>query len=208
MQRHDERLEVGGSQELDLVEKEDDAHPVLGRGVADRDEQVTQVLGQSAAVGRAGQRVDVEARGHAAVGTEGERERLEDGRGSERPLRPARLGRELQQGAAHLGRHLGGEGGVLFDFPLDRRPVARLGLVAEHVEQHRLTDAAQPGDDLRLCRVAALESLEQDVEGLDLLVAADERRRLGAGAGGVGVLARVHRPSSCRTLQTRRNLSL
>ena len=55
-----------------------------------------------------------------------------------------------------------------------------------------------------------VEPLEQDVEGLDLLVAAVERRRLGAGAGRVGVSARVHYGlwlgSVSFAFQTRRNL--
>ena len=193
VQRHYERLELGRLQKLDLVEQEDDAHAIVLCRLADGDEQVAEVFGQGAAVADPGERLHVQACRHGAVAAEADGERLEDGGGSEHAVGPASLGGDLQQRAPHLRRHLGAEGGVLLHLPLHCGPVAGLGLLAEHVEQHRFAHAAQPGDDHRLLGVAVLQTLEQDVERLDLLVTTDQGRRLGAGARRIGVLAWVHR---------------
>jgi hypothetical protein len=61
----------------------------------------------------------------------------------------------------------------------------------EGVQQDRLADPAQPGDQHALLGPREPETREQDAEGLDLLVAAGQRRRAGAGTGRVGVADRV-----------------
>ena len=71
-------------------------------------------------------------------------------------------------------------------------PAAAYGGTAQRVEQHRLADAAQPGQHQRALRAAAGDPLQHDVERRQLLVAAGELGRALAGAGGVRVPDRVH----------------
>ena len=63
---------------------------------------------------------------------------------------------------------------------------------AEGVEQDRLADPAQPGEDDRPLGTAAGDALENDVEAVELLVPARELGGSLAGAGGVGVPDGVH----------------
>ena len=63
---------------------------------------------------------------------------------------------------------------------------ARTAGRAQRVEQHRLADAAQPGEHDRALGPAAGDPLEHDVEGVELLVATGQLGRPLAGAGGVG----------------------
>jgi hypothetical protein len=145
VERHDERFKVGLPQELDLVDEEDDADSLILGGFADRDEQIGQILRQRTAVSDAGECVDVEAGGHRTIRIERDGERLEDGCSPQHAIRSPGFGSDLQESSAHLRRDLEGKGGVLLDFPLDGGPVASLGLLTEHVEQHRLAGARNIG---------------------------------------------------------------
>ena len=71
---------------------------------------------------------------------------------------------------------------------------------AQRVEQHRLADAAQPGQHQRALRAPAGDPLEHDVERRELLVAAGELGRSLTGAGRVGVPDRVHDRTVSRCL--------
>jgi hypothetical protein len=62
----------------------------------------------------------------------------------------------------------------------------------ERVEQHGLADSAQPGEDHAPLRAAAGDSLQHDVELLQLAVATGELGRPLAGTGGVGIAYGVH----------------
>ena len=59
-------------------------------------------------------------------------------------------------------------------------------------QQHGLADPAQTGDQHRLLRVPACQAGEQHVEGLELGIPPDQRRRASAGVGGVGVEPGIH----------------
>ena len=80
-------------------------------------------------------------------------------------------------------------------------PPGAHGRGAQRVEQHGLADPAQPGEDDRALGTAAGDPLEDDVEGVELLVATRELGRALAGAGGVGVPDRVHDRSVCGSLR-------
>ena len=71
-------------------------------------------------------------------------------------------------------------------------PVPAYGRRAQRVEQHRLADAAQPGEHQAALGAAARDPLEHDVEGAQLLVATGQLGRALAGAGRVRVPDRVH----------------
>ena len=63
----------------------------------------------------------------------------------------------------------------------------------ERVEQHRLADAAQAGDQQALLRPAGREAAEQQRELLELGIAPGQGGRRRSGAGSVGVSQRVDR---------------
>ena len=71
-------------------------------------------------------------------------------------------------------------------------PALAHGRAAQRVEQHRLADAAQPGEHEAALGAALGHPLEHDVEGGELLVAPGQLGRALAGAGGVRVPDRVH----------------
>jgi hypothetical protein len=80
---------------------------------------------------------------------------------------------------------------VLGDLSAHRDPAGVDRPAFERTEEDGLADAAQAGHEHRLLRVSAAEALEQDLESLELSVAADERGRRGAGIRRVRVGARV-----------------
>ena len=71
-------------------------------------------------------------------------------------------------------------------------PAARDRRRAQLVEQHRLADAAQPGEHQRPLGPAVRDPLQDDVEGRQLGVAAGQLGRALAGAGGVRVPHGIH----------------
>ena len=71
---------------------------------------------------------------------------------------------------------------------------------AQRVEQHRLAHTPQAGEDDGPLRPAARHALQDDVEGVELLVAPGQLGRSLAGAGGVGVPDGVHDRSVCGSL--------
>ena len=68
VQRGDERLELRKRQVLHLVEEKDHPFALVSGDLAQRDEQIAQVVGQVAAVREALNGVDVEAGGESPVG--------------------------------------------------------------------------------------------------------------------------------------------
>ena len=65
-------------------------------------------------------------------------------------------------------------------------------LRAQRVEQHRLADAAQPGEHQAALGPAAGDPFQHDVEDVQLAVAAGQLGRALAGAGRVRVADRIH----------------
>jgi hypothetical protein len=80
MQRRDQRLQFGALEELHLVKQKDDARLVLGRRLAERDEQVGEVVAEVAGIRPAEHRLDVDA--DLQPLRRAQRERLEDRSGA------------------------------------------------------------------------------------------------------------------------------
>ena len=99
-------------------------------------------------------------------------ERLEHARGlPDLVLHP--LGRiERKQDATREPRHRRLERGVVRDLDVAGAVAHVLRHVAKALEQDRLPDAAQPGDEHALHGAPRGQPLEEDVEGRDLGVAA------------------------------------
>jgi len=192
VQRRDERLELRCSQELDLVEQEDDPRLVVSGRLAQRDEDVRQIVCKVPAVGLTFDGVEIEPGRPGAVGGDRQRERLEHSGGAARTLLPASAGRDLQEGPARQQRDALAEHSLSRDLSLDRDPPGRLGRRSELAEQDRLADTAKPGDHHGLLGMAAAQTCQKKVEAGELLVAPDEQRRPRASVRSIGVLARVH----------------
>jgi hypothetical protein len=77
-------------------------------------------------------------------------------------------------------------------FELAGSPAASNGGRAERIEEDGLADATQAGEDEGAFGAAAGDAFEDDVESLELAVAAGELGRTLTGAGGVGVADGIH----------------
>ena len=179
-------------EELDFVDEEDDPGAVVGRGLAEGKEQVGQVRAEVAGVGLALDPFGVEPGAEGAGGVDGELEGAQHAGGAGGAVLPLRFRRQLQEGLAGQGHHPPAERHVLGDLGVDGGPVALGGVVFEPAEQHGLAHSAQPGEDHRAFGTAAFQPAEQDVEAVELLVAAHEQRWAGARVGRIRVLPRVH----------------
>jgi hypothetical protein len=72
---------------------------------------------------------------------------------------------------------------VLARLQFDDDPVTLQRPAPELPQQNGLSYAVQAGDDHRLLGPAAFNAFEQGVDGLPVVVASDDRFRLGAGLG-------------------------
>ncbi len=91
--------------------------------------------------------------------------------------------RRMKRGPPAVGAGIG-RGGIS-SLPVPNPRAHRRG--PQRVEQHRLADAPQPGKYDRALRPPPSNPFEEDVEGLQLGVAAGQLRWALAGAGGIGV---------------------
>ena len=95
--------------------------------------------------------------------------------------------RLVERAAQRAAQSLAGPG-----LELAGPPALAHGGAAQRVEQHRLADAAQPGEHEAALGTALGDPLEHDLERGELLVATGELGRALARAGGVRVPDRVH----------------
>ncbi len=188
----DERFELDGGQELNLVNQEDDARPLLLGRLAQPDEKIGEILTEVAAIPDALKRVHIEAAGDRALRRHRDRERLQDPRGSLRLVPPAFGRRDLEQRPSHELSHARPELRALRDLGLDRDPSRQPGALLERPEKNGLAHAAQAGDQQRLLRVAVAEPIQEHLERLKLVVATHERRRTRAGVRRVRIRSRIH----------------
>ena len=100
-------------------------------------------------------------------------------------------GADREERAAGQPRDQGAKLGLVRNLALRGAEARLLGDRLERVEEHGLADASQAGDQHALLGPPALEAGEQDAERVDLLVAAGQRGRPGAGARRVRVPDRV-----------------
>jgi len=150
------------------------------------------VRAEVAGVGLALDPFGVEPGAEGAGGVDGELEGAQHAGGAGGAVLPLRFRRQLQEGLAGQGHHPPAERHVLGDLGVDGGPAALGGVVFEPAEQHGLAHSAQPGEDHRAFGTAAFQPAEQDVEAVELLVAAHEQRWAGARVGRIRVLPRVH----------------
>ena len=195
--RRAERRHVVGAEVLHLVDEDRDAPAHVGGQAADVGEQLDQVDLDVAGVGPAGDGGGVDA-GLPAVAQLGAGGRRRAGAkalmtpstwSTSSAVRVARA--RAPPGAAPPPAAAAAAGpGRASSLPVPQS--APHGGRAQGVEQHRLADAAQPGEHDRALRPAVRDALEHDVEGAQLVVTAGELGRALAGAGGVRVSDRVH----------------
>ena len=118
-----------------------------------------------------------------------EPEGLEYRRGPSHLVSPTGSGGQLKECRPELRRDFPAEMGllVLADLELNDDPVRSEGLRSELTQKDCLSDSSQPCDDHRLLGAAGRESIQEEINGLDLVVAADDDFRLGTRIGGVRV---------------------
>jgi hypothetical protein len=83
-------------------------------------------------------------------------------------------------------------GPVRVGFNLGDNPVGSLGPACELVEQHRLSNPAESAEDKSLSSPANRGAVEEDVDGVDLEIAADKGRRAATRSRAVGIVNRIH----------------
>ena len=198
-----QRGDVVRAEVLHLVDEDGDALADVGREPAEVGEQLHQVDLDVPGVGSPLHRRDVDA-GVPLVAQLGAGPGLALREGPDHAehvvdvvgLRVAELADGLVQGA----RQRAAQALVGAGLELAGPPVAPHGGGAERVEQHRLADSAQAGQDQAALRAAVRHPLEDDVEGTELLVTPRELGRPLAGTGRVRVPDRVHAGTVSGTL--------
>ena len=193
MQAHDERLQGGRADVVELVDGHQDAGGVVGRHLAQLDEQPGQVGGQVPRVGRPVHGVDVDA--HLRPSGQAQAEGLQDAERAAYPFADAPAGVHGQQHPPERRGQPYRQVPVLVDLDVLVEVAPALGQLFELVEQHRLAHAPQPGEHLAAPVPAQQQALEGDVHGLDLPLPAHQRRRACPRPRAVGVAHGVHQVS-------------
>ena len=175
---------------MELVDREQDPRCVIAGHPADLDEQTRQIGAELTGIGRPEDRVDVDAQLGPVGDPQGER--LQDSERTAYGLADPALGIHAEQDPAEGRRDGRGQVPVLGDLDVFVEVTPPVGQLLEFVQEHRLADAAQTGEELALAIGPPEEPLERDVHVPDGGLAADEGRWPGAGSWVVGVPYRVH----------------
>ena len=152
MQRRDQRFEVGALEKLHLVEQEHDTALDVRGDRADLDQQLTQIARQIAAVSSAQLRFDIEREVDASTGAEGEG--LQDPERAPNAILQRLHPRQFQERRPAERCNQLREPRVVRCLGASRHPAIGDRDVLECLQQHRLTDPAEPGDEQALLRVA------------------------------------------------------
>ena len=193
MHRHDERAEFFLVKILELVNQQRDGNLSLLGGFRHRDKQIGQVTFQIAAVRRAFFRVNVQANLHVAQRHfDAVHETLEHGQSAFSLVTRARHAIQLKEQLAQRRHKQGRQRFVLMGFHHHR---AIAGLESEPVnfiEQHRLADTAQPGEQNTFLGSPCLNATKEDAR---LFEDSRTTNQLGRGrtcAGGERIFDGVH----------------
>ncbi len=191
-----QRGDVGGPQILHLVDEDGDAHAHVACQCGGVEQQFHEVDLDVAGVGAAGLRRDVDAGlppfPHALVGRGAQSEGLEDAEELVDAFGISMRGRDSTDRHVQRRRQRSTQFLVRPSLDLAGAPSAGDGRRSELVEQYRLPDASQPGENDAAFRSAAGDAFEHDVEGVELLLSTCELGWALAGAGSVGVTHGVH----------------
>ncbi len=150
VQCRNQSLEIDLGEKLHLVEEQCDPAVELNGGLSQRNEQIREVLTEISTVAHTPEGLDIEASRHGPVGGYGQRERLQDARGSLRTIAPPFLGSYLDQGASNELGYPRTELDSLRDLGLDRHPSGQACLFLQRPKEHRLADASESGHQQRL----------------------------------------------------------
>ena len=99
---------------------------------------------------------------------------------------------EVADGPVQRGGQRAAQVRVRPGLDLPGTPACANGHRAQLAQQHRLAHAAQPGEDEAAFRAAPGDPFEDDLEGVELPVAARQFGRALAGAGGERVAHGIH----------------
>jgi hypothetical protein len=192
-----ERRHVVRTEILHLVDEQGDARTHVGGDRRRVGEQLDQIDLDVAGVGAAAGRRHVDAGlppvAQLRVGRcRPQCERLEHTEEVVDPVRRAVPGGQLAHGHVQRGRDRAAQRLVGPGLDLPGAPQPADGLRAQRVEQHRLADAAQPGEHEAALGAAARDPLQDDIEHVQLTAAAGQLGRPLTGAGCVGVAHRIH----------------
>ena len=195
--RRAERRDVVGAEVLHLVDEDGDAALHVRGQRRDLGEQLDEVDLDVAGVGAAGADGDVDAGLPAvaqlrALGRRAQGERLEDAQHLVDAVGLGVAHGEVADRAVQRGGERAAEVGLRPRLDLARPPARADGHRAQLAEQHRLADAAQPGEHEAALGATAGHALEHDLERVELAVAACELGRSLPGAGGEGVAHGIH----------------
>jgi hypothetical protein len=192
-----QRRDVVRAQVLHLVDEQGDAGAYVGGQVRDLGEQLDEIDLDVAGVGAAGGHGHVDA-GLPAVaqlgslGRGAQRERLEHAEDLLDPAGRAVADGDVADRPVQRGRQRAAQVRLGPGLDLAGAPAGADGHRAQFPQEHRLADAAQPGQDEAAFGTAPGDALEHDLERVQLAVPPRELGRPLAGAGGERVAHRVH----------------
>ena len=149
MERRDQRLQLGGREELHLVEEQHKSSVRFLRSLPHRYEKIGEVSLKLLLVGEALCGVDVDPTSQRSTWVDRDTEGLQHGRSALHAVAPARLWGHLEQRSADRAHHLPPELLVVMlgRLAFDHHPVEFLSLTSKPAKQHRLAHAAKARDD-------------------------------------------------------------
>jgi len=187
-----QRRQVVGPQVLHLVDADRHAHALVGGQASDVGEQLDEVDLDVSRIRAAGGRGYLDA-GVPAFGQFGAGARVAFDERTDRAQRRVRVRMsQLAHRGVQGGPHRTPDSLIRTRLEFAGAPARAHRSRSQRIQQHRLADPAQAGEDHRPFGSAACDSFEHDIEGVQLLVASGEFGGTLTGARGVGVADRVH----------------
>ncbi len=185
MERRDQRLQLRSRQELHLVKEQHESPFRVLRSFPHGYQQIGEVSLKFLLVGEALCGVNVDPSRQRSGGVDRHAEGLQHGGSALHSVAPAGLRRHLEQRGADGAHHLPPELLVVVfgHLALDHDPAEFLSRASEPAEQHGLPDASEARDDHGLLSAPGAHPTQQQVERVQLRVAAAHRRLACRGSG-------------------------